>query len=245
MSMLQALLVVGFISVHLFAGNLRFLDCIPRSRWLSWAGGTSVAYVFLHVFPELQEVQGSFGEWPILSAIEHHAYVVALFGLAAFYGLERLVKSSQRRQRKAPGSDDGETTTGIGVFWLHVTSFAVYNALIGYLLAHRGEEGSRGLIMFFVAMALHFLVNDYGLRQDHKTAYRRVGRWILSMAIAAGWMIGLVTEISTAATGTLFAFLAGGVVLNVLKEELPEERQSRFLPFALGAASYAFLLLIE
>jgi hypothetical protein len=31
--------------------------------------------------------------------------------------------------------------------------------------------------------------------------------------------------------------------LNVLKEELPEERQSRFWAFALGAAIYALLLL--
>jgi hypothetical protein len=30
-----------------------------------------------------------------------------------------------------------------------------------------------------------------------------------------------------------------GVILNVLKEELLEERQSRFAPFALGAALYA------
>lgn len=32
--------------------------------------------------------------------------------------------------------------------------------------------------------------------------------------------------------------------MNVLKEELPEERQSRFWAFALGAAAYAALLLI-
>jgi hypothetical protein len=36
--------------------------------------------------------------------------------------------------------------------------------------------------------------------------------------------------------------MAGGVILNVLKEELPEERQSKFWAFALGAAIYAALL---
>jgi len=59
-----------------------------------------------------------------------------------------------------------------------------------------------------------------------------------------GWVVGLVVEVSEAATSTLFAFLAGGIVLNVLKEELPEERQSRFWPFAAGAAGYSVLLLI-
>ena len=42
----------------------------------------------------------------------------------------------------------------------------------------------------------------------------------------------------------LFAFLAGGIILNVLKEELPEDRQSRFSAFALGAIAYAAVLLL-
>jgi hypothetical protein len=40
-----------------------------------------------------------------------------------------------------------------------------------------------------------------------------------------------------------FAFLAGGVVLNVLKEELPDGRESRFLPFLAGPGACAALLL--
>ena len=41
----------------------------------------------------------------------------------------------------------------------------------------------------------------------------------------------------------LTAFLGGGVVLNMLKEEVPSERQSRFWAFAGGAVGYAALLL--
>jgi hypothetical protein len=245
MASIQVLLLTAFIFVHLFAGKLRFLDVIPRSRWLSMASGISVAYVFVHVFPALEEAQRRLGgEGGFFPWFEHHAYLVALFGLIVFYGLERVVKSSQQRRGKAPGSGEGETTAGVGVFWLHVSSFAVYNALFGYLLVHREEQDLRGLIFFSVAIALHFVVNDYGLRQDHKDTYRRVGRWLLAAAISAGWGIGLVTKISEAATSVLFAFLAGGVMLNVLKEELPEERQSRFFPFALGAVFYTVLLLI-
>jgi hypothetical protein len=42
----------------------------------------------------------------------------------------------------------------------------------------------------------------------------------------------------------LFAFLAGGIVLNVIKEELPEERESRFPAFVVGTGGYAVLLLL-
>lgn len=241
---IQLLIITGFVLVHLFAGKLRFLEGVPRSRWLSMAGGISVAYVFLHVFPELQEAQEHIGEgWQVVSFVEHHAYLLSLGGLVAFYGLERAVKLSQRERGEQPGPDSGGSTAKPGVFWLHIASFAVYNALIGYLLVHREEQNLRGLLFFSIAMTLHFFVTDYGLRQDHKDTYRRVGRWVLAAAIILGWLLGLSMDISEAATGTLFALLAGGVVLNVLKEELPEERQSRFSPFALGVVAYALLLL--
>lgn len=58
-----------------------------------------------------------------------------------------------------------------------------------------------------------------------------------------GWTLGALTAVSEAALVTLTAFLGGGVILNVLKEELPEERESRFWAFALGSATYALLLL--
>jgi len=44
---------------------------------------------------------------------------------------------------------------------------------------------------------------------------------------------------AVAAPAVLLAFLAGGVILNVLKEELPEERDRRFWAFLVGAAAYA------
>lgn len=239
----SAFVVATFVLVHLAAGKLRFLEGIPRSRWLSLAGGISVAYVFLHIFPELEEAQQSLSEGgDVLPFLEHHAYLVALGGLALFYGLERAVRSEQQERGEAPGNGEGETTTGAGIFWLHVASFAVYNALIGYLLVHREEQDGWDLLFFAVAIALHFLVNDFGLRQDHKDSYEHVGRWVLAGAVLAGWGIGLVTNIGEAAAGVLFAFLAGGIVLNVLKEELPEERKSRFSSFAFGVVLYAALL---
>lgn len=229
-TLLQALVVVAFVSVHLFAGQLRFLYGVPRSRWLSVAGGVSVAYVFMHVFPELESAERQITGSGLLPAIEHHAYLLALAGLVVFYGVERSV-SAPRARRSA------------GAFWLHMGSFAAYNGLIGYLLVHRERQDLQGLIAFSIAMGLHFVVNDFGLREDHRADYERTGRWVLAAAIVAGWTAGLATTIGDAPVGSLFAFLAGGVMLNVLKEELPEERKSRFVPFALGAAGSAVLLL--
>lgn len=230
---LPVVLAVALAAVHVFAGRLRFLDVVPRSRWLSGAGGVSIAYVFVHVLPELASRAAAVSDLFVAGFLEHHVYLVALVGFAAFYGLERFAAES--------GTGPGESA---GVFWIHVGSFAAYNALIGYLLLHREEPGVRSLVLFAVAMGLHFVVNDFGLRRHHRGAYDRRGRWLLAGAVLVGVALGSAVEVGDAALGVLFAFLAGGVVLNVIKEELPEERESRFGAFALGAAAYTAVLLI-
>jgi hypothetical protein len=241
-ALLSVVLAAGLAGVHLFSGKLQFLGASPRSRWLSAAGGVSVAYVFVHLLPDLADEQETIREatGESLSFLEYHVYLVALVGLATFYGLERAAKVSRGKERSV-GRED---STGGGVFWLHTTSFAVYNALIGYLLLHREDPGPGPLVLFAFAMGVHFVVNDYGLRRDHKGAYDRVGRWVLAAAVLAGWTVGFFFEVSEAALAVLFGFLAGGVIMNVLKEELPEERESRFWAFALGAALYSVILLV-
>lgn len=238
----SALAALALAVLHLFAGKMRFLDGVPRSRWLSLAGGVSVGYVFVHLLPELSAGQETVARavGSGLGFLDNHVYLIAAAGLATFYGLERLAKASRRSNRDQRGEDQ----TSAGVFWIHAASFGVYNALIGYILLHREKPGLLSLLLFAFAMALHFLVTDYGLREDYKERYHHTGRWIFAAAVLVGWGIGWATTISDVALALLVAFLAGGVILNVLKEELPEERRSRFWAFAVGIAGYAALLLV-
>ena len=57
-----------------------------------------------------------------------------------------------------------------------------------------------------------------------------------------GWLAGIATDVSERIIAVVVAFIAGGVVLNVLKEELPGERLAQFWPFAGGALAYTVLL---
>ena len=260
------------VAVHLLADRLRFLDGTPRSRWLSAAGGISLAYVFLHLLPELAEGQALLAEEGLsLAFVEFEVYGLALVGLLAFYGIERMVQEGDGMGREEIAGDAdpelrrGENTEAHPAFWLHLATFAIYNLIIGYLLLHRGghEEGhaenahgaegaaeglsasggeGAALLTFAVAMALHFLVTDYGLREDFRRGWMRKGRWVLSAAVVAGWALGALVTLPEIWVLCLIAFLGGGVILNVLKEELPEERQSRFVALLAGAGAYAALL---
>ncbi|WP_049970995.1 hypothetical protein [Haladaptatus cibarius] len=232
---LSGLLALLLALVHLVTGNVQSFRATPRSRWLSIAGGASVAYVFVHLLPELEGGTVLASVPLFVGFLERHVYIVALIGFSLFYGLEVLARESGREA-------DGKRTDD-EIFWLHIGTFTAYNALIGYLLVHREQPGPVNLMLYAVAMGLHFVVNDYGLREFHEDSYDRLGRWLLAGAVIVGWAIGNATEVDEAVVNTLFAFLAGGVILNVIKEELPEERESRFWSFALGAGSYTLLLL--
>ncbi|HEX8643208.1 MAG TPA: hypothetical protein VF702_04765 [Allosphingosinicella sp.] len=239
---LSAAVALLFALTHAFGARLRLLAKAPRSIWLSLAGGVSVAYVFVHLLPELAAHQRAIaslaGEGGAPAAAESQIWLIALLGLGIFYGLERLARRGAACEREAGRAARPPRAT----FWIHLISFAVYNFIVGYLLLHR-ESGIGALGFYAVAMALHFLVNDHGLREQHGKAYDREGRWLLAAAPACGWALGLFAAVPALAVSALFALLAGGVVLNVLKEELPEDRDSRFWAFALGAACYAALLI--
>ena len=239
---------LALAAVHLLAPRMRFLASMPRSRWLSAAGGVSVAYVFVHLLPELAEGQTAIegaergdeaaAREPLLGFLEDQVYVFALVGLAVFYGVEKHSLASRRDNRQQRGED----RTTDGAFWLSTASFAVYNAVIGYLLLQSDLEDLTQLALYTLALGVHFVINDFALNEHHRDAYRRRARWMISAAVLAGWVAGSAIEISERLIALVIAFIAGGVVLNVLKEELPGERQAQFWPFAAGAAAYTVLL---
>ena len=227
---------VALAAVHVATPKLTFVQAVPRSRWLSLAGGVAVAYVFMYLLPELAEHERTLRDGAEEAGMI--VYALSLAGLVAFYGLERMVRQSRDRMREEGLGDRAES----GTFWLHISSFAIYNLLIGYLLLHREELGRVPLALYFTAMALHFFTNDFGLHQDHEDLYDRRGRWVLAGAVVAGWAMGATVDVPEQGLIALFSLLSGAVVLNVLKEELPQERKSRFLPFLAGVAGYGVLL---
>ena len=133
--------------------------------------------------------------------------------------------------------------TNDDVFWLSISSFAIYNAVVGYLLLSQELDDVTQLVLYTFALAVHFVINDVSLRNHHKNAYRRFGRWPLAAAVLAGWMVGLTAEVSDRVLALIIAFLGGGIILNVLKDELPRERQARF--FAIRARRIAYTILLQ
>jgi zinc transporter ZupT len=231
---LTGILACLLAATHLAAAWLPAMSHRNRRRWMSFAGGVAASFVFLHMIPELYEQQRVLGA--VYSTID--VFVVALVGACAYYSMERLVQTFRLSSAR-----DRRRVVQHRIFWTHIGSFVLYNMLIGYILLERDSISAGAYVLYAVAMALHLLVNDFALEEHHRKAYRRKGRWLLAAAILVGWGLSLVLVLPAAMVAMLFAFLAGGLIVNIFKEELPGQRQGRAKMFVAGAGIYAVLLM--
>ncbi|RXK51427.1 hypothetical protein [Halorientalis pallida] len=232
---LAAPLVVVLALAHALGGRGEVAAATSVRHWLSAGGGAAVAYVFVLVLPEVSDVALVVGERLGEAFLaEQLAYLVVLTGFVAFYGVEVTVAHRC----------GGDAESSAIVYRAHLAVFTVYSALVGYLLFHQERPGPANYVFYTVAMGLHFVVTDEGFHRHHGDAFDHRGRYLLVAGTLVGGVVGALTEIGPLHLALVFAFVAGSVVLNVLKEELPEAGQSRFLAFLGGAAVYAALVLL-
>lgn len=227
---------------HIFVTKLK-LTGIPRNKWLSVAGGISVTYIFLNAFPELQDYQMHMNTKTInLPGFEEiEIYLIGLLGLTFFYGLESKTRKSRQSDKEV---ESGKEKKDLKIFWVHLCSFSVYNFIIGYLLLNREESSIISMFVYATAMSFHLIVTDYSIDSHFGRSYKKKGRWILVSALVIGWVFSIFLIIPKLYVGFIFSFIAGGVIMNVLKEELPKDRESNLWAFCAGVVFYSVILIL-
>jgi hypothetical protein len=241
MNILETFCIAGLFAAIFIFGKKISAGIQPHNRRaLSAAGGAAVAYVFIHLLPELDRAGKVFVQITAdrsLPMPEYRVYVAALIGFVLFYGMEHMVHWSRRSGRpEQPGYGIGDP-----IFILHIGGFAMYAGLISYLMIRSIGEPVP-ILMYGIAMGLHFLSIDHSLHQEHGRLYDAFGKWILAGAVVTAWACGIVTEFPQPVVITMLGLVSGGVVMNSMIVELPGEKEGKFLPFCAGAAAYSALL---
>ena len=224
--------VIALAAVLILAAGIEVLRGTPRSRWLSFAGGVAITYVFLKLLPELTEAQQKMEEHhPSAGWVRGHLlFIVALAGAVVLFGIERAAKRT-KRDRKRRGEEE---RSAAWVFWAHAVVMAAYVAFIGYLLFRHGRQDVRGVAVLGTVMALHFAGIAVALADDYRSLYTRFGRWILACAVGAGGALGFTTTLPELTFNLVLGTLAGAVVFSAIKEEIPPEQESRFWALTAG-----------
>lgn len=227
-----------FAAVFLAGGRVHPFRSLVRDRRsiVSFSAGMAMAYVFVHVMPELAAARRTFAE-SVSMHLRYEGmaiYFLALMGFLMFYGLEHLrvrLLNSERADREA------------SAFRLHIAGFAAYAWLLAYLLVRNLEGTGTATALYVVAVAFHFLAVDHALRHKHGAIYERIGRFILAGMCVLGWVAGQLFALPHHVVALLIAFLSGAIIMNSTIMELPSESDGRFLPFVMGGLVYGSILL--
>jgi hypothetical protein len=67
----------------------------------------------------------------------------------------------------------------------------------------------------------------------------------LAASVLIGWIIGVFAPLGPASPAVRVGFISGGVVISSVKDELPQAREDRFIPSALGPFACSLLLLVQ
>jgi hypothetical protein len=195
------------------------------------------------MLPELSEAGAAFVTATADRALPMprlRVYGAALVGFLVFYGLENMVAwSSARKTRDQAGRENLRP-----VIFVHLGGFAAYASLVSYLMVRGVTNEPVPIVLYTLAMGLHFLGINHSLRREHGVAYDHVGRFVLAGAVLLGWLVGTLTEVAEPLLITGLGLVSGGVVMNSMVMELPGDQDGRFWPFALGAIGYAGLLVM-
>lgn len=230
--------VLAIGSCHWLASWVASFPDQQQQRWASVGGGAGLAYVFIHLLPELasggselSDVRGLIDYVPV-PLVEALLFLVALVGVLVVFCLNVLLK---QRQGAPPYA-----------VWLQLFNFAAINYLYAYSLPSLITTGVGYGILFTVAISAHVLLMDRYAAEHHPQRFRRRNRWIGSAALVLGLVHAFVfhpVDALTLATAT--AFLGGGLLMAVFRDELPDLQQTR-LPWLLaGCGGMGGLLLLQ
>lgn len=221
--------ILVLASVHFFSPKMKSIDHLTHGKFLSIGGGIAVAYVFVDLLPKLSKSDEIIRNYLLgfFPYFERHVYVLALCGFLFFFVVDR----SKRFVWKN------------AAFWLSLASYALFNFFVGYAIAFKDDPSIQPLALFTFAMTLHYFTNDYSLIEEDALIFDSYGKWILIASLVFGWTIGNLYTMSDAAVALINAFIAGGVIMNVTRHELPAGKPNSSETFLLGAALYTALLL--
>lgn len=219
-----------------------FANHLPENgkAFISFSGGTAVAYVFLHMLPDLVEYNEPIGKFLINADwltpfSELLIYIVSLSGFLIYYGLELVAEKSELSKSQHQL-----------IYPLHLLMFCLYNFLITYTMSLRAQTSLTAIALFTLAMALHFVLTDRKFSRLYSLQFNHLGRFILIVALLIGWLCSVIFDpVNVVIAAFMLAFLAGSVLLNVFREELPTAGLMSYCWFTFGAAIITCILLLQ
>ena len=227
-------LIIG--SCHWLAGWISTRPDNEQIRWASLGGGAGLAYVFIHLLPELSSGGRTISNAVVTQSFvptamtESLLFLVTLLGVVIPYMLS-VISQQHSSTRGWTGS-------------ARLLTYGLVNYLYAYSLPSLFTTGIGYGLLFTVAISAHVLLADRTLAADHPGAFRHRFRWLGSAALVVGTIHAVVLHpVSDLTLAVATAFVGGGLLISVFREELPDPRRSSLIWFGVGLFSMTMFLL--
>ena len=242
-------IAVVFSAVHLTAPRLYGFSERYKKSVVSFSGGVAIAYVFFDLLPGIQGaaghlrllLRGYLGELPVF---EVSTFGVAFAGFLVFFVSEHAAVHMRRRTAAETARHIDSVPAPRGVFIIHLSILSLVSLLIAYNLRFEVRTGLLGAMLFSFALILHFFDADRTMEMHYHGLFENYGRYILSAMPLAGWILSIFFPERRSEAAVLLAFIAGAVLFNVIKDEVPGAERGEPKFFVAGALIYASVLLL-
>ncbi len=220
------LVMCALSSVHLTIHRWRFLHGPAAKHWLSISAGTALAYVFAYLMPKLATIQGKLAPTADVSVgfLRQHAYLLALAGLLTYFGLNRITAAG-------PSQVTDERVFHNRVVLLQLIGYCLYSAQLGYLVTELAQPGFASYTLVTVILCFHLMGINHHLHHTYPVAYLGLLRYAYTAALFCGWLAGVMTANVGLFIMLTTTFVAGGIIITALREELPKEGETHSIAF--------------
>ena len=191
-----------------------------KVKFISFAAGVSVAYIFLSLLPEIYTGAVTLNKLLFLST---------LAGFAIFHLLEKHI-----RQYYSRGQFRKEHRI------IHSASSFLYFFVVGFVLVKITESNSLSGILLFIPILFHVVIDSLPRRATKKHHLRAV----FASSAFLGSITATFVDVGKTTNLALLGIVGGALLYTVVRESLPRERQGRPLYFTIGLLLFKVLLLI-
>lgn len=228
-------------SVHLTIGKWTILQGPNTSRWLSVSAGTALAYVFAYLMPKLAVIQSQItaADYGWIPWMRNQAYLIALIGLLVYFtvsdranaGVAADLANSRKRRNTAIA--------------LQLVGYSFYSIQLGYLVAHLPEPNIASYALVLIVLGLHLMGIDHHLHERFTRDYQNIIRYALAASIAAGWLIGALTDGFSLVLMLSTTFVAGGIIITAIREEMGHSDSTPGTFVCTVVAAVAAILIVQ
>lgn len=204
---------------------------------LSVSAGIGITYVFLVLLPKLAEVQAflnvSEAYLPMLP-VEIQAYLIALAGFVVFLLIAN--------EGLFEGGGAAKARLSLGEV-LVFSIFGLYYAQIGFLLGEWPSGNWFGYLTLVCAFGMHFVGINYHTWKRYPRRYPKILRWVFCICLVLGWVASVIAGQFSVWTKFATMFVAGGIIITAIREEIPSEKDAHILYFLASViAATTFIL---